>query len=109
MVKIDNEETFEGQTDPSSCPDEDRSWKRRQKNDHLTDPKKNLDKDINVVPANGNNKRPVRERLGSLDSQGNQAVKGKPRYIQFFEKNCNTLHKSFQVSTINSQVTTQIL
>ena len=93
MVNNDNEETFEGQTDPSSCPDEDRSWKRRQKNDHLTDPKKNLNKDVRLDPAHGN-KRPVRERLGSLDSQGNQTVKGKPRYIQYFEKNCNTLHKS---------------
>ena len=88
MVNNDNEETFEGQTDPSSCPDEDRSWKRRQKNDHLTDPRKNLNKDVRLDPAHGNNKRPVRERLGSLDSQGNQTVKGKPRYIQHLEKNC---------------------
>ena len=93
MVKIDNEETFEVQTDPSSCADEDRSWKRRQKNDPLTDPKKNLNKDIRLDPAHGNNKRHVRERLGSLDSQGNQTVKGKPRYSEYFEKNCNTLHK----------------
>ena len=91
MVNNDNEETFEGQTDPSACPDEDRSWKRRQKNDHLTDPKKNLNKDVRLDPAHGNNKRSVRERLGSLDSQGNQTVKGKPRYIQHFEKNCINL------------------
>ena len=55
MVKIDNEETFEGQTDPSSCPDEDRSWKRRQKTDHLTDRKTNLDKDVGLDPTHGNN------------------------------------------------------
>ena len=93
MVKIDNEETFEGQTDPSSCPDEDRSWKRRQKTDHLTDRKTKLDRDVGLDSTHGNNKRPVRERLGSLDTQGNQTIKGKPRYeYNFFEKNCNTLH-----------------
>ena len=106
MVKIDNEETFEGQTDPSSCPDEDRSWKRRQKTDHLTDRKTKLDKDVGLDSTHGNNKRPVRERLGSLDTQGNQTIKGKPRYEHnFFKKNCNTLHN---VSTINSQVTTKM-
>ena len=100
MVNNDNEETFEGQTDPSSCPDEDRSWKRRQKNDHLTDPKKNVNKDIRLDSAHGYNGRPVRERLGSLDSHGNQTVKGKPRYIQYFEKNCNILHKHIIVLVI---------
>ena len=84
MVKIDNEETFEGQTAPSSCPDEDRSWKRRQKTDHLTDRKTKLDKDVGLDSTHGNNKRPVRERLGSLDTQGNQAIKGKPRYEYIF-------------------------
>ena len=57
----------------SSCPEEDRSWKRRQKEDVKG-------KSNNSSRNNSRERRPIRERLGKLDSQGNHFVTNKPRY-----------------------------
>ena len=58
--------------DSKSCPEEDRSWKRRQKED-------NGRTDNNSGRNNSRERRPIRERLGKLDSQGNHIVPNKPR------------------------------
>ena len=74
-IKGEDSEVF---SDVSSCPEEDRSWKRRQKEDA---PDKNKAKDDNSSSRNSSTeRRPVRERLGKLDSQGNHFIQSKPRY-----------------------------
>ena len=65
----DSSEVFD---DPSSCPDEDRSWKRRHKNDDS--------RDNNSSRNSSRDRRHVRERLGKLDSKGNHFITNKPRY-----------------------------
>ena len=67
-VKDDRSEVFWD----SSCPEEDRSWKRRQKKDD----EKNGN---NSSRNNSRERRPIRERLGRLDSQGNHIIPNKPR------------------------------
>ena len=73
-IKGDDSEVF---NDFSSCPEEDRSWKRRQKE---VVPDKNKDNDSNNSSRNSSKeRRPIRERLGKLDSQGNHFIQNKPR------------------------------
>ena len=67
--KDDKSEVF---WDSSSCPEEDRSWKRRQKKDDGRN--KN-----NSSRNNSTERKPIRERLGRLDSQGNHIIPNKPR------------------------------
>merc|ERR1711994_1057509 len=58
----------------ASCPEEDRSWKRRQKKDIKS-------KSNNSSRNNSKERRPIRERLGKLDSQGNHFVSNKSRHF----------------------------
>ena len=66
--KDDKSEVF---WDSSSCPEEDRSWKRRQKKDD--------GRNENSSRNNSRERRPIRERLGRLDCQGNHIIPNKPR------------------------------
>ena len=68
-IKDDRSEVF---WDSSSCPEEDRSWKRRQKKDDGRS-------ENNSSRNNSRERIPIRERLGRLDSQGNRIIQNKPR------------------------------
>jgi len=74
-MENNTKEDFECNNDPT---DEDRSWKRRQKG-KTSDVHSRIGKTVNSGAHNPRDKKPVRERLGNLDSQGNHFVRSKAR------------------------------
>ena len=71
-------EAFEGNDDPSFCPEEDRSWKRKQKR-MASDTHSRNGTMVKSGAHNPRDKKPIRERLGNLDSQGNHFVRNTTR------------------------------
>ena len=79
-MENDRRNDLEGYDEPSkSCPEEDRSWKRRQKRNSSDDVGPINTRNGNSPTNNPKERKPMRERLGKLDSQGNHFLQSKPR------------------------------
>ena len=79
-MENDGRNEFDGFDEPlKSCPEEDRSWKRRQKRNNSDDVGPMNTRNGNSRANNVNDRKPIRERLGKLDSQGNHFLQSKPR------------------------------
>ena len=80
-MENDGRTELDGHQEASSCPEEDRSWKRRSKRTNSGDVESRNKNNGDLGTDSLKDRKPIRERLGRLDSQGNHLIRSKPRYL----------------------------